>query len=72
VRTQSFGPPRHLEHADFSYNLISELGDWRTHKMLRELNLRGNFISEIDPIALKKCPRLKMLDLSLQLKKVHC
>merc|ERR1712113_1339477 len=44
-------------------NMIGELGDWGVHKYLRELNLRGNFISKIGPGLLKN-KELRMLDLS--------
>ena len=43
--------------------MIGEIGDWRCHRSLRELNLRGNFISHIDT-GLRQNVRLKMLDLS--------
>merc|ERR1719210_3334980 len=63
MRTQSFTAPDALETVDMSYNMIGELGEWGVHKYLRELNLRGNFISEIGP-GLRRNKELRMLDLS--------
>mmetsp|Transcript_77131 Transcript_77131/g.200982 ORF Transcript_77131/g.200982 Transcript_77131/m.200982 type:complete len:550 (-) Transcript_77131:290-1939(-) len=63
VRSQSFTPPDSLETCDMSYNLIGELGDWHTHRFLRELNLRGNFIDRIGT-GLKGNRELRMLDMS--------
>lgn len=63
VRSQSFTPPDALETCDMSYNLIGELGDWHTHRFLRELNLRGNFIDCIGT-GLKGNRELRMLDMS--------
>merc|ERR1712224_885517 len=63
IRTQTFSAPDGLETVDMSYNLIGDLGDWSVHKYLRELNLRGNFISKLGP-GLRKSKELQMLDLS--------
>jgi hypothetical protein len=63
IRCQSFTPPDALETCDMSYNLIGELGDWHTHRYLRELNLRGNFIDRIST-GLKGNAELRMLDVS--------
>mmetsp|Transcript_28649 Transcript_28649/g.71982 ORF Transcript_28649/g.71982 Transcript_28649/m.71982 type:complete len:543 (-) Transcript_28649:112-1740(-) len=63
IRTECFTAPDYLETVDMSYNMIGELGDWGVHKYLRELNLRGNFISKIGPGLLKN-KELRMLDLS--------
>mmetsp|Transcript_102710 Transcript_102710/g.329248 ORF Transcript_102710/g.329248 Transcript_102710/m.329248 type:complete len:743 (-) Transcript_102710:33-2261(-) len=63
IRTQCFTAPDFLETADLSYNMIGDLGDWGVHKYLRELNLRGNFISRIGPGLLNN-KELKVLDLS--------
>eukprot|EP00913_Durusdinium_trenchii_P022535 g21167.t1 len=45
LRSQSFTAPDALETCDMSYNMLAELGDWKVHRYLRELNLRGNYIS---------------------------
>eukprot|EP00929_Paragymnodinium_shiwhaense_P035116 TRINITY_DN19009_c0_g1_i1.p1 TRINITY_DN19009_c0_g1~~TRINITY_DN19009_c0_g1_i1.p1 ORF type:complete len:936 (-),score=218.11 TRINITY_DN19009_c0_g1_i1:245-3052(-) len=63
VRTQSFAAPDRLETLDMSYNMIGNLGEWRVHRFLRELNLRGNFIDEIGP-GLLHLKELRMLDMS--------
>mmetsp|Transcript_12393 Transcript_12393/g.20254 ORF Transcript_12393/g.20254 Transcript_12393/m.20254 type:complete len:1064 (+) Transcript_12393:74-3265(+) len=63
IRTQGFTAPDQLETVDMSYNMISDLGEWGVHKYLRELNLRGNFISHIGR-GLKKNAELRMLDIS--------
>jgi len=63
IRTQGFAQPDQLETIDLSYNLIGELGDWKGHKYLRELNLRANFIHTITP-GLQKNRELRMLDIS--------
>ncbi|CAJ1357118.1 unnamed protein product [Effrenium voratum] len=46
-----------------SYNMIAKLGDWKVHRFLRELNLRGNFISGIG-FGLTGSKELRLLDLS--------
>lgn len=63
IRTQGFTAPDQLETVDMSYNMISDLGEWGVHKYLRELNLRGNFVSRIGP-GLKRNAELRMLDIS--------
>ena len=40
VRSQNFTAPDGLETCDMSYNMLAELGDWKVHRYLRELNLR--------------------------------
>lgn len=63
IRTQTFAAPDQLETVDLSYNLIAQIGEWSVHKYLRELNLRGNYISRICP-GLRRNSELRMLDLS--------
>lgn len=63
IRTQCFTAPDGLETVDMSYNMIYEVGDWGVHKYLRELNLRGNLISQIGE-GLQTNQELRMLDLS--------
>ena len=63
IRSQNFTAPDGLETCDMSYNMLAELGDWNVHRFLRELNLRGNYISYIGN-GLKGNKELRMLDLS--------
>lgn len=41
-RSESFTAPDALETCDMSYNMLAELGDWKVHRYLRELNLRSD------------------------------
>lgn len=41
ARSESFTAPDALETCDMSYNMLAELGDWKVHRYLRELNLRA-------------------------------
>eukprot|EP00438_Fugacium_kawagutii_P003149 Skav218929 [mRNA] locus=scaffold678:39018:56391:+ [translate_table: standard] len=65
--SESFTAPDALETCDMSYNMLAELGDWKVHRYLRELNLRalagGNYISHVGN-GLKGNHELRMLDLS--------
>mmetsp|Transcript_46322 Transcript_46322/g.108536 ORF Transcript_46322/g.108536 Transcript_46322/m.108536 type:complete len:731 (+) Transcript_46322:56-2248(+) len=63
IRSQSFTAPDALETCDMSYNMLADLGDWKVHRYLRELNLRGNYISSIGN-GLKGNKELRMLDVS--------
>ncbi|CAK9007520.1 unnamed protein product [Durusdinium trenchii] len=63
IRSQSFTAPDALETCDMSYNMLAELGDWKVHRYLRELNLRGNYISIVGH-GLKGNLELRSLDLS--------
>eukprot|EP00434_Breviolum_minutum_P034441 symbB.v1.2.030485.t1/scaffold3434.1/size111337/10 len=63
IRSESFTAPDALETCDMSYNMLAELGDWKVHRYLRELNLRGNYISYVGS-GLKGNHELRMLDLS--------
>mmetsp|Transcript_103145 Transcript_103145/g.183283 ORF Transcript_103145/g.183283 Transcript_103145/m.183283 type:complete len:1129 (-) Transcript_103145:35-3421(-) len=63
VRSQCFTAPDALETIDMSYNMIAELGDWKVHRYLRELNLRGNYI-KLMGTGLMGNKELRMLDLS--------
>mmetsp|Transcript_9182 Transcript_9182/g.20308 ORF Transcript_9182/g.20308 Transcript_9182/m.20308 type:complete len:706 (+) Transcript_9182:80-2197(+) len=63
IHTQCFAPPEALEVVDMSYNLIGELGQWASHRYLRELSLRGNFITAITQ-GLSSNKELRVLDLS--------
>ncbi|CAE7424627.1 LRGUK [Symbiodinium natans] len=63
IRSQNFTAPDGLETCDMSYNMLAELGDWKVHRYLRELNLRGNYISCIGH-GLMGNKELRMLDLS--------
>eukprot|EP00931_Biecheleriopsis_adriatica_P059087 TRINITY_DN35297_c2_g1_i1.p1 TRINITY_DN35297_c2_g1~~TRINITY_DN35297_c2_g1_i1.p1 ORF type:complete len:1124 (+),score=267.55 TRINITY_DN35297_c2_g1_i1:243-3374(+) len=63
IRSQNFTAPDALETCDMSYNMIAEVGDWKVHRYLRELNLRGNYITKIGT-GLRGNMELRMLDLS--------
>lgn len=63
IRSQCFTAPDALETIDMSYNMIGDLGDWKVHRYLRELNLRGNVIKTMGT-GLKGNKELRMLDLS--------
>jgi len=63
IRSQCFTAPDALETIDMSYNMIADLGDWKVHRYLRELNLRGNVIKTMGT-GLMGNKELRMLDLS--------
>jgi len=63
IRSQNFTAPDGLETCDMSYNMLAELGDWKVHRFLRELNLRGNYIGYIGNGLLGN-KELRLLDLS--------
>ena len=63
MRSESFTAPDALETCDMSYNMLASLGDWKVHRYLRELNLRGNYIHFLSN-GLKENKELRMLDLS--------
>jgi GTPase SAR1 family protein len=59
----TFAAPRQLETADFSYNLLGELGNWQVHRHLKRLSVKGNFLEQIGT-GLQLCEYLTVLDVS--------
>jgi GTPase SAR1 family protein len=59
----TFCAPRQLETADFSYNLLGDLGNWQVHRHLKKLSVKGNFLEQIGT-GLQLCEYLTVLDVS--------